>query len=849
MRTSETKKADGYCKAARNFKTMNLKKGVCGSSEVVKARIIKEVISDIVFGRKSMSDIPNEVEAKMTESLKGVVATACGNEAKALIERYLLFPEMAVDISNAEKIPAETKTLVYEGENLAICPDLVFLSGNTVKVISISKGKQKMTNKKGLKNPERNCLYVNTDSLAMFLYGAEILKEHGINNGTVNVIYDALKNGSDKGSCYSPDYKESKPGKSTYSDNRVRAVFDVVNGLPIIPKTFKEGLDVFKKGVDCCSGADCDFCNFKALCRDKGTDNSETAKDDCEPKTVSYPVLTKTQSEVSLFEKGVMLVNAGAGSGKTTTIAWRCANLVQTDNAKDILIISFSVSAVSEMKSRLAGIAKLTEEEDIAKIRVCTFNELGREFIIRHYKELGFSGIPKLISGLEKYELVIEAADKYGMIEGLNYSKPHFDFGRSKGAFKYLAAEFETIENFGYTKDQYIAAANTATADKVYDNYLVFKKIKKSKNLYSHADEIGALSNSLLEDEIPYKHIVVDEFQDTNAAQLAYINYAVCGLNFKSLLLVGDYAQSIFGFRGTSPLNMLNLSELLMEDFSEVDMVENFRSTKEVVDAGNKLLKLTGQGRRVSPYSHSAEKGEFASIPVFSVDDMAEEIKMSGYPLRSWAVIAHNNATLEKYNKEFTTRGVASVVRSKRRIIEDSMVKGIIGLAKFLANDDEIGLATYLSGGGIGVNELASMAQNVAEALRNISENSDENFLNYVLGLMREYGKNNAVYMTLYEEILKRHFTDITELTSFLIKYEEFEIKEAVTVHEDLSDAVTLITAHSSKGLEWDNVIIDTSDFKFDSKDAEAVRLLYVCITRAGKRCYLVGKNLLADIA
>ena len=212
----------------------------------------------------------------------------------------------------------------------------------------------------------------------------------------------------------------------------------------------------------------------------------------------------------------------------------------------------------------------------------------------RNFKKFGFTEPPKLIEKVEKYDIIFELLENNDKLEGYDYRNPVMDFRYSKGVVVKLANVFDYIKAYNaITPDKLIDKVEESEIEKVLDMYKQYNEILKQKNLMEYQDQINLIVQ-LVEngDEIlqqyNYKHVIVDEFQDTDAMQLDLVLFLSNQPAFESLMVVGDDAQSIFGFRNTSQENILNF-HLMFNEVKDIEIVENFRSTPEIIALANAL--------------------------------------------------------------------------------------------------------------------------------------------------------------------------------------------------------------------------------------------------------------------
>ena len=378
-----------------------------------------------------------------------------------------------------------------------------------------------------------------------------------------------------------------------------------------------------------CSGNDCAGC-FKAnIC------HFEEAPVASDVEKIVRPLgdirLSAEQEQVINFGEGFAKVNAGAGAGKTLTVALRIKRLFEMGvDPHDVALLTFTRAGADEMIERVKVYCD-NLNVDVDAITAATFNSFCEGIIAEHFEELGYTQEPKVISEELKCSIINDILNRRSKISNWNYSM--FTDGKSKlprvvtdtAAIKKANRIFSEIKFNNWTRDNHgidDTPDNIMTIFSLYDEYN--NELKKN-NLMEFDDQIRAIfklgemdrdffdkllpaddpavpntdGQALLPDEVGqnaprkgYKYIIVDEFQDTDFPQILLLQKLVATPSFKGIMVVGDDSQAIYGFRHTSPEYILNFNRYFGNEQNpvhEFHLLENHRSTKSIVDFANKV--------------------------------------------------------------------------------------------------------------------------------------------------------------------------------------------------------------------------------------------------------------------
>lgn len=853
--TKNTRRASSFCPTAKLLSKLNVKEGeteILETSSIAKSAVEKFRMDEFQTISEVSEYITQEYERIAVPSVQKEAMLA---ETIALVSRYLSY-------DGRKTLAVTSKSFSYNGYDVIAKPDFMYLEDTTLTLVSFSAGRQKMSTK-FLKNGLTGCTKSCLETLGLLLYGMEEFALRNIECGDIVICYDSLKSGNEKIVLPLSDYTSNGNKASTKSNQRVTDTFSVIGGKcnQLNYDNFADAIKKYEVGQEC-SGDDCELCKFSPLCNE-GDNNAGTLLpvDETQEKDLETIKFTKEQEAILSFTNGVALVNAGAGAGKTNTIAYRIADLILGgSNPSNILMLSFSNSAANEMSSRLLKVGRqLDIEEDMKKVHVTTFNGLGGDLIKTHFRGFGYTSVPVLMDTVKEYEVVIESVEEYGQISTLNYVMPHMDFGKVKGAYKYLLSEFRKIRTFDLTEDQYVKDEITKS---VWGNYLVYVELLRNNNLIDFSDQINLIAHAIRNGKdsvlvgLNYSHIIVDEFQDTSDNQLSFLNYLLYCSKFVSLMMVGDASQAIYGFRGSSPESILNLNDKLLDEFREYYLSGNFRSGQKILDLADRCLAISGQPQKKNCTSMIANPGD--CVLFHGADDAIEnvfpefidEVKKRGINLSDVAIIAHNTSTLEKIKAYLDSCKIESAIRTPISVLSDRKVKAAICLAKFFDNtEDGVSLLKYIKvKNNLDMSEIMATTTPMNIILNELSEEFAEslNNIEVLLYELKGLDTDDAVYHHFYEDIKNRNFSTSAQLIKYISSLDKYDLDYKVTT--DNSRGITLTTAHSSKGLEWKAVLVDIKDFKFNKVSdtleyKELMRLLYVSITRAQELVGVFGDS------
>lgn len=600
---------------------------------------------------------------------------------------------------------------------------------------------------------------------------------------------------------------------------------------------------------------------------------------------MSSSELNKSQEVAALHKEGPLLIIAGAGAGKTKTIAHRVFNLIKEGvEPKNILAITFTNKAAKEMKERIIS---LIEKEAPHLIRdslpfVSTFHSLGVHIIKENAKVIGITRYFSILDKEDSLKAVKSA------IKEANLDVKQFDPRRIQNIISKQKGELIDYDTYlEEAGDDYFPKMLVIIWGK-YENILKKQKaldfddlILKTVLLLQKNPEILRYYQSL------WKYIHIDEYQDTNKSQ--YTLTKLLSKEHGNICGVGDNDQSIYGWRGADFKNILNFEK----DYPGVKLVlleENYRSTKTILFAADKVIK---QNKLRIDKNMFTKNKEGDKITLFEADNEEKEALFIAEEIAK--IISKNKADTSEiailYRANFQSRSLEEALLQVGvpykilgvRFFERKEVKDVLAFIKVALNPDNqeglkriinipprgIGKATILK---IFAGKQAELPPKVAEKVNDFNKLL-ESIKKSILTEKPSIVIKKIIKGTGMEEFLKSGGEDdqervenIKELATLGTKYDDLEIPlgieklltESALVSDQDSiqekdEAVRLMTVHSAKGLEFKYVFITgLEEGLFPHQDLggkgveheeEERRLFYVALTRAKEKLYLSFAN------
>lgn len=813
-------------------------------SGVKKASILRKICKEALLAlplTASESDMNHEVDALFAlhgSQMLGFEAESERLRMRTLLWRYLEFEHLQ---KNSKVLASDfSNKVIVMGKEHTISAHRLIDRGTEVECVRYIYKKPELTynSRKAHLQPEKDA-----DLLALQRTGEAELAKLGIKKPVFASFY-YIKSRTDSGRC-------------------TDAVFDSSSGNNIISHHFRKSeeknLELDYAGLTetaaVCSenSKDCYDCIFNDLCHTEFVKRKLAELPAVEETPLDQIMMTPQQREFVLFDNGQCRVNAVAGSGKTTIVTLRTLRIIEDGCPEDrILMITFTEKACQEMRSRLRRYAKghamAGTNIDVDKIVVETFNSFGQKLLDVHFAKLGFKKKPELIDEVTKKDIMVELLEQNQDLP-MDYRNPFMNLPNASGAVTQLCRLMDAFKaNHVETPDEVEKLVNSdlrprsAQLLKMYQQY---NEKLVDLGLIDYEDQLRLmlqLQTFGVFDTLPFKHIVVDEFQDSNKNQIDLIlEMAKTSKVLESIVVVGDELQAIYGFRDATPDNLVNFSQYF-PNMIDIKLEDNFRSQSPIIQMANKIIEKTALISKVIR-AHRKETG--VDPVLLEIEEVEEEYDLyvrqarklirNGVPPKDIAVLCRTKTELMNVQKALEYAGVPTILRVPEIVGDSPYVKSVIALASFLSNHTNIiDFALYWK--SLGNDPFDSkVVKQEAEALGNKWDalSSEEERLLMFTALLKD-ATEDYVGAAFVEDILSKGFHTVHEIFDFCIKYDTYEVKETKSTAREDADAVTLITVHSAKGLEWPVVFLSLRKFK--PNNDEERRLLYVAVTRAKEK-------------
>jgi DNA helicase II / ATP-dependent DNA helicase PcrA len=590
---------------------------------------------------------------------------------------------------------------------------------------------------------------------------------------------------------------------------------------------------------------------------------------------------------------GPLLILAGAGSGKTKTLTHRIAYILGSQKATpyNILAVTFTNKAAGEMRERVAKLLGQDQQNRGFMPYMGTFHSI----CVRLLRQDGeYNAIPRnfVIWDEGDRQAAIKQASRQAAIDEKAFPARLISSLVSSAKNEMIGpAEFETTAEY--------SPASRAAA-KVYPLY---ERMLKDASALDF-DDLISRTVSLLETNPPirqkwqtqFKYVMIDEYQDTNAAQYRLVKY-LTGPH-QNIAVVGDDWQSIYSWRGADFRNILNF-EKDYPNCTVIKLEQNYRSTKNILEAAHsviaansvrsdkKLWTSEAAGLPVQILQVSSERAEAEAI-VRRIKN-ATDIRARNY--KDFAVLYRTNAQSRAVEEVFVHYGIPYRIVGGVRFYDRKEVKDILAYLRLVYQPEDTASferIVNVPARGIGAKSLLSFydwrrrnSYSLAEAMARVSECGEitpkarqgfSELSDIILSFKNQ--ADELMPATLIDGLLRRldylrflsdgtpqgeaRIENVKELISVANEYQEAGLDgflEEVALVSDLdtadmsSDAVILMTLHGAKGLEFPVVfitgleesILPHSRALYDASEMEEERrLMYVGMTRARQELYLI---------
>lgn len=587
---------------------------------------------------------------------------------------------------------------------------------------------------------------------------------------------------------------------------------------------------------------------------------------------------------------GPSLVLAGAGSGKTRTLTYRVAYLLETGvPAERILLVTFTNKAAKEMMNRIEVLHKGTPKG----LWGGTFHSIGNRILRMYGKEIGIEPNFNILDSDDSKTLVKSCLSSVTLPKDKFFPKADL-IAKIISLSANLSRPIDEVisEKYSHIDESYIPTIREISE--------IYKVKKKQANALDYDDLLGEWNRLLMECDYirtrlanKFQYILVDEYQDTNFIQGQIINN-LAGRD-QNILVVGDDSQSIYSFRGADVNNILTFPT----DYPKAKtfrLETNYRSTPEILDLANTSIKYN---KNKFDKNLRTEKAGGKKPVLASCDDgyrQAEfigqrilELQDEGISLSDMVVLFRAHFQSLELEMELNKRNIPYVMRGGLRFFEQQHIKDVVAYLKIINNiNDELSwqriLLLQVGVGPANANRIwqaISGLPSLKEAINYPFENvasakvlSGWQESKKILACLAEIEKDDvsslieAILSGGYKNYVKNNFEnysdridDLEQLVVFASNYdsleklladvalsEGFKGQSMVDYKEGEDEAITLSTIHQAKGLEWKVVfVIGLANGQFpnakvmekQSEMEEERRLFYVACTRAQDQLYL----------
>ena len=600
--------------------------------------------------------------------------------------------------------------------------------------------------------------------------------------------------------------------------------------------------------------------------------------------------LNDKQKEAVFSDKKQLLILAGAGTGKTSTLTYKIAHLIKDKgiNPYNILAITFTNKAANEMRERIKSVVG----DDSDDMWVLTFHGACLRILKRFIDRLGY----------KNSFIIYDTDDKMSLINRIMKDR---NIGGTLNK-KVVASEISNAKLLGMEPIDYANSIDGYEINKknIASIYEIYQQELKDANALDF-DDLIRLTVKLFDDHEDvrdyysnrFEHIFVDEYQDTNKQQFKLVEQLA--RNHKNLCVVGDDDQSIYKFRGANVGNILDF-ERVYKNAGVIKLEQNYRSTKKILEAANSVI-ANNKNRKDKRLWTENKEGE--DVIIYDFKDERDEAKaitskikllysLDKYKYNDIAILYRTNSLSRVFEEYMVKDSIPYKIIGGINFYQRKEVKDIIAYLKVLVNPyDSTSLRRIINvpKRGIGdatIQKLAdySLYNNVslydamlmADSIGSLTSGTVKK-INDFTKLIEDFKKQLDIYSlnTVIDNIVQDtgYFMDFTNpdekierennIKELISKAEDYNVDSSEDIAEDErpiirflqeislytdldsdeknEDKVTLMTVHSAKGLEYPCVFLvgmeeDLFPFFLAVQEGdidEERRLCYVAITRA----------------
>ena len=599
--------------------------------------------------------------------------------------------------------------------------------------------------------------------------------------------------------------------------------------------------------------------------------------------------LNQSQLDVVQHGGGPCLVLAGAGSGKTRTLVYRVAYLLEKGvRPEQILLVTFTNKAAREMMERVQSLLGNAPKG----LWGGTFHSVANRLLRKHANLIGFDPNFSIIDSDDSQKLVSQIQKELGIGKQSYIPKTKV----IHGIISFSKNSQKSIDEVVREKYAYLLPEAIPVMARIAETY----EAKKRQSNVMDFDDLLANWLKLLETEAgarisePFQYVLVDEFQDTNTVQGKIVQRMAEPQ--RNILVVGDDAQSIYSFRAASVENILSFQQVYPE--AKLFKLEvNYRSTPPILRLANASIRQNQFQYEKQLQTDKAQGKKPILIPARDSGQQAEiiaqrilELRDGGVAMDEMAVLFRSSYQIIELELELNRRGIPYVVRGGLRFFEQAHIKDVLAPVSLVLNPrDEISwrrLVGLYEGVGPATasriwdkvkeyDTLISMISALAEMSANGKTQASLGRIQRLLLKLIEIDKKkiaeliHAVLEQGYQHYLEQTYDDardrledLHQMALFSTNYssldeflseaslsEGFRGERATAQEQEPEEILVLSTIHQAKGLEWEAVFaLGLAEGMFPhyrvlekpKEMEEERRLFYVTVTRAKEHLYLL---------
>lgn len=605
--------------------------------------------------------------------------------------------------------------------------------------------------------------------------------------------------------------------------------------------------------------------------------------------------LNEEQRRAAQQVEGPVLILAGAGTGKTRTVTYRMAHMINELGISpfSILALTFTNKAAKEMKDRVEQLVG----NDARNLLVSTFHSLGVRLLKTYGSRLGYGNNFNIYDGDDQKSIIRE------VIKEMNLDKNKFSANDITKSISKLKEEGITVDNFhsNVSKTGGLTGIDRIIFE-VYERYTE----KLLKNNAMDFSDLLINTKKILDDpyvlgqiQSRFQYIMVDEYQDTNNIQYEIVSKIV--EKNRNICVVGDEDQSIYAFRGANIQNILNFEK----DYPEAKVFkleQNYRSTKNILGAANSIIKNNksskgkklwssgANGDKIKVY-HAIDGYDEASYVTKQIQEIFE--RQGNY--KEITILYRTNAQSRLFEEKLMSEKIPYKIYGGIGFYQRKEIKDIIACLSLINNlNDSHNLYRFINAHNkkyigdktkekleefsIKNNMTVFQSLKYVDSLRNVKSTSKEDCKKFYETITYLHELSNELKLSdFYDEVIIRteyiknlktydekaddRIDNLNQLKNSIVEMEK--INEGLTLSEYLNNVslvsttddlvdddnfVKLMTVHNSKGLEFNTVFLvgmeedlfpKLNDFSTEEEEEEERRLCYVSVTRAGKNLYI----------